>query len=201
MLENLVTAYNSKGWRKTMTYVTPEDNVIFRSRFKHDGFGLATVEQIVDNNEQVIGRTYYSYDAQNVLKEMWVEDADRQIESRTLVNYDAQGHLVQRSLNDAAGNIYRREVFTYSGDNATKKVVFDRNGRKMQEWRYEYDDNNEPVTQTLYDYSEAEPEMYITVFSYEYDAHGNWTRRVESELVNGDPVMQYIVTREIEYYN
>ena len=77
ILEKLETAYNSKGWRKTMTYVTPEADVIFRSRFKHDGFGLTTVEQIVDNNDNIIGRTYYSYDAQNVLKEMWVEDVDR----------------------------------------------------------------------------------------------------------------------------
>ena len=200
ILEQIETAYNSKGWRKTMTYVTPEADIIFRSRFKHDGFGLTTVEQIVDNNENVIGRTYYSYDAQNVLKEMWVEDADRQIESRTLVRFDTQGRLVQRSLNDAAGNIYKREVFTYLGNNVDKKLVFDRNGRKMQEWRYEYDENNEPVSQTLYDYSEAEPEMFITIFQYEYDDHGNWTRRTESELQDGDPVMQYIVTREIEYF-
>ena len=200
LLERLETAYNSKGWRKTMTYVTPEADVIFRSRFKHDGFGLTTVEQIVDNNENIIGRTYYSYDAQNILKEMWVEDAERQIESRTLVRFDAQGRLVQRSLNDAAGNIFKREVFTYAGNNVDKKVVFDRSGKKMQEWRYEYDENNEPVSQTLYDYSEVEPEMYITIFQYEYDTHGNWTRRTESELVDGEPVMQYIVTREIEYF-
>ena len=200
ILERLETTYNSKGWRKTMTYVTPEADIIFRSRFKHDGFGLTTVEQIVDNNENVIGRTYYSYDAQNTLKEMWVEDADRQIESRTLVRFDTQGRLVQRSLNDADGNIYKREVFTYAANNVEKKVVFDRKGKKMQEWRYEYDENNEPVLQTLYDYSEEEPEMYITVFQYDYDANGNWTRRTESELQDGDPVMQYIVTREIEYF-
>ena len=194
------TAYNSKGWRKTMTYVTPEADVIFRSRFKHDGFGLTTVEQIVDNNENVIGRTYYSYDAHNVLKETWVEDADRQIESRTQYRFDAQGHLMQRSINDANGNIFKREVYTYSGNNVEKKVVFDRFGKKMQEWRYEYDENNQPVSQTLYDYSEAEPEMYITIFQYEYDGHGNWTRRTESELIDGDPIPQYIVTREIEYF-
>jgi hypothetical protein len=200
ILERLETAYNSRGLRKTMTYVTPEADVIFRSRFKHDGFGLTTLEQIVDNNENIIGRTYYSYDAHNVLKEMWVEDADRQIENRTLVRYDERGRLMQRSLNDGAGNIYRREVFSYEGMNVSKKVVFDCNGRKMQEWRYEYDENNEPVSQTLYDYSEAEVEMTVTVFAYEYDGNGNWTRRTESELVDGDPVMQYIVTRDIVYY-
>jgi len=200
MLERLETAYNSKGWRKTMAYVTPEADVIFRSRFKHDGFGLTTLEQIVDNNEHVIGRTYYSYDANNVLKEMWVEDADRQVESRTLVRYDAQGRLIQRSLNDNDGNIYKREVFTYAGNNVEKKLVFDREGHKVQEWRYEYDENNEPVSQTLYDYTEAEPEMYITIFRYEYDAQGNWTRRTESEIVDGDLQMIYIVTREIEYW-
>ena len=214
LLERLETAYNIKGWRKTMTYVTPEANVIFRSRFKHDGFGLTTLEQIVDNNENIIGRTYYSYDAQNTLKETWVEDAERQIESRTLLRYDGQGRLTQRTLNDAAGNIFKREVFSYSGNNVSKKVVFDRNGKKMQEWRYEYDENNEPVSQTLYDYSEAdkytpekglnaspEPDMYITIFNYEYDEHGNWTRRTESELEDGEPKMQYIVTRAIVYFN
>ncbi|MCR5193379.1 MAG: hypothetical protein K6D59_08750 [Bacteroidales bacterium] len=200
ILERLETAYNSKGWRKTMAYISPEADIIFRSRFKHDGFGLATVEQIVDNNEKVIGRTYFSYDAQNKLKETWVEDEDRQIESRTTMRYDEQGRLSQRSLNDAAGNIYKREVFTYSGVNVSKKVVYDAKGKKMQEWRYDYDENNEPVTQTLFDYSEAETEMYITIFQYEYDNHGNWTRRTESELQDGDPVMQYIVTREIEYF-
>lgn len=202
LLERLETIYNNKGWRKTMTYVTPEADVIFRSRFRHDGFGLVTVEQIVDNNENIIGRTFYSYDAQNVLKETWVEDADRQIESRTLVRYDSQGRLVQRSLNDAAGNIFKREVFSYEGNNVSKKLVFDCNGKKMQEWRYDYDENNQPVSQTLYDYYEnpQEPEMYITIFKYEYDSHGNWTRRTESQLVDGDPVMQYIVTREIEYF-
>ena len=200
ILERLVTVYNSKGWRKTMTYITPEADVIFRSRFKHDGFGLTTVEQIVDNNEQVIGRTHYSYDANNVLKESWVEDADNQIESRTQVRFDAAGRLVQRSINDATGNIFKRETFTYSGNTVEKKLVFDRHGKKMQEWRYEYDDNNEPVSQTLYDYSESEPEMYITIFRYEYDDNGNWVRRTESELVDGNMVMQYIVKREIEYY-
>ena len=63
ILERLETAYNSKGWRKTMTYVTPEADIIFRSRFKHDGFGLTTLEHIVDNQDRVIGRTYYIYDA------------------------------------------------------------------------------------------------------------------------------------------
>jgi len=200
ILEHLETVYNSKGWRKTTAYITPEADVIFRSRFKHDGFGLTTVEQIVDNEEHIIGRTYYSYNANNVLKEMWVEDADRQIESRTLVHYDAQGRLTQRSLNDAAGNIYKREVFSYVGNNVSKKLVFDRKGNKLQEWRYEYDENNQPVSQTLYDYSEAEPEMYVTLFEYEYDSNGNWTRRTESDIIDGDPVMQYIVTREIEYF-
>ena len=200
LLERLETAYNSKGWRKTMTYVSPEADIIFRSRFKHDGFGLATVEQIVDNNESIIGRTYYSYDAQNVLKESWVEDVDRQIESRTLYRFDPQGRLAQRTTSDADGNIFKREVFYYIGMNVEKKVVFNSKGQKTQEWRYEYDENNEPVSQTLYDYSEDEPEMFITIFQYEYDKQGNWTRRTESELVDGDPVMQYIVTREIEYF-
>ena len=44
MLERLETTYNSKGWRKTIAYVTPEADTTFRSRLHPEGFGLGTVE-------------------------------------------------------------------------------------------------------------------------------------------------------------
>ena len=106
LLEHLETAYNSKGWRKTMTYVTPEADVIFRSRFKHDGFGLTTVEQIVDNNENVIGRTYYVYNADHQLIEMYVEvDGEPKIASAS--HGDRTGEIGNFYENSATFKAYR----------------------------------------------------------------------------------------------
>ena len=111
-LEHLVTEYNTKGQRRQQVYLSVAEDIIFRTRYKHDGFGLTTLEHIVDNQDRVIGRTYYIYDADHTLTETYVEDAERQIESRMLLKHDGLGRVSQRSYNDHAGDIFKREVYT-----------------------------------------------------------------------------------------
>ena len=81
-LEHLETVYNAKGQRRSMSYLSTEEQIVFRTRYKHDAFGVTTLEQIVDHNDDVIGRTYYIYDDSFVLTESYVEDAERQVENR-----------------------------------------------------------------------------------------------------------------------
>lgn len=200
VMERLQTVYNSKGQRRSMTYLNTEDSIIFRTRYKHDGFGLITLEHIVDNHEHVVGRTYYVYDANNVLSEVYVEDEERQVENRMLLKYDAMGRVIQRSYNDPFNEIYKREVYSYDGrGNIAKSVVYDRQKTKIQEWRFEYDEHNQPVSQTLYDYTEAEPEVFFTLFKYQYDTQGNWIQKVEYVLENEQMIPEYITERKISY--
>lgn len=203
ILEHLRTAYNAKGYRSSMEFVDTQGKVLFRSRYKHDGFGLTTLEHIVSPDEQVIGRTYYLYDANNVLKEWYVEDAERQVENRVLIHYDGLGRVDKRSYNDQFNNIFKREHYTYGADgNISTSVVYDRDGNKVQEWRWEYDDHNMPVSQTLYDYSEnpKEPEMYLTVWKYRYDSNGNWIQKTEYNMENFDMHPVCITERHLEYF-
>ena len=202
MLEHLQTVYNSKGHRKSMTFLsTGENDIIFRTRYKHDGFGLVTLEQVVDPSENVVGRTYYIYDQNNVLSETYVEDAERQVESRVRIYYDNKGRVSQRSYNDPKNDIYKREVYTYdvNGDVA-RAVVFDRSKKKVKELRYEYDEYHQPVSQTVYDYTEAEPEVFVTLFRYQYDDKGNWIQKVEYVLDNDRTTPVYITERHLEYF-
>ena len=184
-----------------MTYMSVAEDIIFRTRYKHDGFGLTTLEHVVDNQDKVIGRTYYIYDATLVLKEIYVEDVERQIENRLLIKRDATGRITQRSYNDQFNDVYHREVYTYNDEGLiATAVVYDRSKAKIQEKRYEYDQNLQPVSYTLFDYTEDEPEVFVTLFEYQYDDHGNWTSRTEYNL-NGDrkePV--YTTRRTIEYF-
>lgn len=201
ILERVETMYLQNGMRKSMTYLSPEEDVLFRSRYKHDGFGVTTLEHVVDNNEQIVGRTYYVYDPNFYLTEIYTEDAERQIEGRTLVKYDAHGRVGQRSYTDQDGNIFRREVYTYTPEGTIQKtVVFDRSGDKAREVRYEYDHNGQPVTQTIYDYSEKEPEIMISLFRYKYDSHRNWIQKTEYVMEDDRPVAQTIIERTIKYY-
>lgn len=200
-MEHLVTEYNQKGQRRHQTYYSVAEDVIFRTRYKHDGFGLTTLEHVVDNQDRVIGRTYYIYDANHTLTETYVEDAERQVESRLLVKHDAQGRISERSYNDHYGEIFKREVYTYNADGTINKaVVYDRDKDKIQERRWEYDEYGEPSSYTLYDYSEEEPEMFVTLYVRDYDAHGNWVHCTEFDVVRDRRIPTYTTVRTIEYF-
>ena len=203
ILERLKTVYNQKGQRRSQSYLSNEEDMIFRTKYKHDDFGLVTLEHILDPEENVIGRTYYIYDADLILTEVYIEDEERQIESRVLYKYDAQGRLSQLSYNDQQGNLFRREIYIYGeNDNIYKTVVFNPQGQKVQEIRYEYDQYNEPVSSTLFDYYEDpnEPELTITLYEYRYDEEGNWVTRYEYQVENDKKIPTYIVERDIKYY-
>lgn len=201
ILERLQTEYNAKGQRRSMTYLSQAEDVVFRSRYKHDGFGLTTLEQIVDNNEQVIGRTYYVYNANLVLTESYVEDQERQIEHRILYRYDENGRLKERSYNDPLNEVYRREVYTINGNGLVGKTqVFNRQKAKIQELRYEYDANRNATTRTLFDYTEEDPEVFVTRFVYKYDENNNWIQKTEYRLDGNQMTPLFITERSITYY-
>jgi len=200
-MEHLITEYNAKGQRRSQTYLSVAEDIIFRTRYKHDGFGLTTLEHIVDNKDNVIGRTYYIYDANHTLTETYVEDVERQVESRILLKHNGQGMVTQRSFNDHVNDVYKREVYVYNADGSVNKaVVYDRSKEKVQEKRWEYDEQGEPTSYTLYDYTEAEPEMFVTVYEREYDAHGNWVKCTEYEVVSDRKFPTYTTIRTIEYF-
>ncbi len=200
-LEHLVTEYKQNGQRRSQTYLSVAEDIIFRTRYKHDGFGLTTLEHVVDNQERVIGRTYYVYDAEHTLTEVYVEDAERQVENRMLLSHDAEGRISQRSFNDHVNNVYKREVYVFNPDGSVNKaVVYDRSKQKVQEKRWEYDEQGYPTSYTLYDYTEEEPELFITLYEREYDSHGNWIRCTEYDLLGDRKIPTYTTVRTIEYF-
>ena len=200
-LEHLVTEYKQDGQRRSQTYLSVAEDIIFRTRYKHDGFGLTTLEHVIDNQEHVIGRTYYVYDAEHTLTEVYVEDAERQVESRVRLKHDNLGRIDQRSFNDQFNDVFKREVYTFNSNGTINKaVVYDRSKQKVQEKRWEYDEQGEPSSYTLYDYTEEEPEMFVTVYEREYDSHGNWIKCTEYEVLGERRLPAYTTIRTIEYF-
>lgn len=200
-LEHLITEYNQRGYRRSQTYLSVAEDIIFRTRYKHDGFGLTTLEHVVDNQDRVIGRTYYVYDQDHTLVEVYVEDAERQVESRLRLHHDKQGRIDQRSYNDHVNEIFRREKYIFNANGTINKaIIYDRSKQKIQEKRWEYDAHGQPVSYTLYDYTEAEPEMFVTLYEREYDSHGNWTRCTEFEVQGDRRFPTFTTVRTIEYF-
>ena len=70
----------------------------------------------------------------------------------------------------------------------------------VQEKRWEYDEQGYPTSYTLYDYTEEEPEMFVTLYMREYDAHGNWIRCTEYDMLGDRMIPTYTTIRNIEYF-
>jgi len=118
-----------------------------------------------------------------------------------LLKHDGLGRVSQRSFNDHAGEIFKREAYTYNPDGTLNKaVVYDRSKNKVQEKRWEYDEQGYPTSYTLYDYTEEEPEMFVTLYKREYDAHGNWVRCTEYEVLGDRMLPTYTTIRTIDYF-
>ena len=70
----------------------------------------------------------------------------------------------------------------------------------LDETLYEYDDHDQVITATHFDYNGKEPEVATTLYEYSYDDHGNWVERYEY-AVDGDKIEPVtIIERTIEYY-
>ena len=72
--------------------------------------------------------------------------------------------------------------------------------KKVPEKRWEYDEQGYPTSYTLYDYTEEEPEMFVTVYRREYDSHGNWVKCTEYEVLGDRMFPAYTTVRTIDYF-
>ena len=92
--------------------------------------------------------------------------------ARIVARYDAEGRMSERSrLIGQPGAPVDKETYRYDAGGRLVEAVHYRQGNTM------------PTRRT---------------FAYEFDAHGNWTKRVETETLDGIPVVT-TTTRTITY--
>ncbi len=198
------TRYDQYGNKKVITYFADKNNIIFKTRYKRDAIGNLILEQFINPEGNVIGRTYYSYDTKNVLTQMYVFDEETQLENRTRFVYDASGRLVGKNMCDNYNDILDREVYELAHNGLPQKSsVYNRQKQLTDETLYEYDDHDQVITETHFDYNGKEAkdaEVTTTLYEYSYDDQGNWVERYEYS-VDGDKIEPItIIERTIEYY-
>lgn len=99
----------------------------------------------------------------------------------------SNGVLFMREVNEynRAGEMTGQDIYTYGKDNNRHTVI-----------RFTYHGNGQKASATLQD-EQASPKEVRKTFTYEYDAQGNWIRRV---AYNKTLKTAEITERKIEYY-
>jgi hypothetical protein len=196
--------------------------------YRYDIRGHKTGEYVEGDEGDLVPMRLYAYDDNGRLSADAAYHLCRTFSALHLYTYDPKGQLIA-DLEYASRRLTRRE-FQYGAHGSVEQAAIHRNGRLLSLAHYAYDDRGRiaavvselpdgAVVSRLYRHDEhgnvivfaethpRDPLQDKTeITSYEYDAHGNWTRRTIIRAINpldedGQPLEEpvQVIEREIHY--
>jgi hypothetical protein len=126
--------------------------------------------------DQGPGKKIFKYDSQGRLAEFFVRWASGKIAYRIVYTHDAENRISESKSLDSDGKLNSRNAYSYEGQNRfpSKRAYFDSSDKIRGE----------------YTYSE-----------YEFNSHGDWIKRKESDRESNGSVRILLSYRKIEYYD
>ncbi len=116
--------------------------------------------------------------------------------------YDGGGRLLEKAWYMSSGEPWLRYVYNYKG-NQKEELVYSADGSLNQKYLYTLDDKGNEVEEVIYETKDNSVRSKYS-YSYEFDAKGNWTKRVSSKWGTKDGKEGYqpssVYYRTLTYY-
>jgi hypothetical protein len=116
--------------------------------------------------------------------------------------YDDKKRLMEKTWIGNDGKLWLRYVYNYSG-NQREELVYSADGSLNQRYLSVLDDKGNEVEETIFEARDGSIKSKHS-YAYEFDSHGNWTKRTNSKWVTKDGRSsyepQYVYYRTITYY-
>lgn len=131
-----------------------------------------------------------------------VKKSDNRYNFKFEFKYDDKKRLTEKTSFHSNGDIWLRYVYKYT-DNKREELVYAANG--SLNWRHlvTLDDKGDELERTVFE-TRNDTVRLKEAYVYEFDSHGNWTKRTTSKIVTKDgreerePASVYF--RTITYY-
>ena len=121
---------------------------------------------------------------------------DPQYDYKFKYKYDSDGNVSEEAWHQSNGDLWLRYVYNFKG-NQREELVYSADGSLNQKYVYTLDNKGNEIEMFVYDTETNNPEGKETYKYLEFDAKGNWTKRITSE---GDEESKFIVKpREVLY--
>ena len=200
-LETYLTKYTREGLKERTEYLSGTGSLTYYAAYKRDAYGNIILETIRDPKELALGKTLFSYTDKNQVREEYIFSGYNELENAISYHYDAKGNCIRKIYMVEGQNITETHEQSYDTSNQLATVsISNAKGKKKMEILYEYDTYQNPITTNTFDYTLAEVKLRAETFEYEYDAYGNWIRKIQYRLEKEKLVPYYIYERKIEYY-
>jgi hypothetical protein len=116
--------------------------------------------------------------------------------------YDRRGRLAEKLLYGNDGKLRSREVYSYA-DKRKEWLVYNPDGSLHQKYAYALERDGNIVEETFFERDMMTP-VDTFRYTYEFDRHGNWTKRVSLKQQRKDGQAEYVPVyahyRIITYY-
>lgn len=173
-----------------------DNNLTGHSKTEYDdGLKKSFVSSTILRN--ILQPTYnevFKYDnKKNLIEKISFDNQNRQI-SKTNFKYDERNRLIEERWFNSKNILewYSKDSNDIMG-NRVKSTVFDKDNNVTNTTQYFYDKKGEIVFDSSYNIDRKL--SFIHIYSYVYDSHDNWTKRVITTKGT-----ERITLRRIEYY-
>ena len=204
-----VSQYNRKGTRTEVINYDENENIKSRAVYVVSVDGIAAGGTRYNAWGAVESKWTYTYEANGVAERMIQRtyNPDGSLDSVLVYNYDAGGRMAESVIYNADGTLSARIVNSYNMQgNMVETNLYGAKGELNARITYTYNEQGYQI--------ESSSVLYLNgvewlpaqnrYSEYEFDAHGNWIKRVESKWVKKfgkeywEP--QRVIYRTIIYY-
>jgi Txe/YoeB family toxin of Txe-Axe toxin-antitoxin module len=171
---------------KTYDYLTGTlfDSVIYS---RVDGDKVAIYEEVENPNKIT---TISAPDKKQI------KPFDPRYTNKFRYKYDSDGNVSEEAWYQSDDSLWLRYVYKIKG-NQKEELVYSKDGSLDQKYVYTLDNKGNEIEALFYDTKKNKIESKETYEYLEFDAKGNWTKRITSE---GDKESKFVVKpREVLY--
>ncbi len=187
-----VHTYDAQGKRTEVTQYTYDGSLFFKYVYTYNPQGQLTESRDVFYNNSLLNsfiKSVYTYDARGNLIEQIIYDRDSldKIEARITYTYNPHGKLSETTTySNSSHNVIYRATYTYGSHGKLSKAThYDAARDPILKSVETYDARGNMSKKVTYYYTrvgkgkerESYPPNLTEVYTYEFDARGNWIKK------------------------
>ena len=203
--ERAVFLYDAGTNEREVRRYGPENSLSGRVVLSYAEHGVRAESHSYSARDVLTERVVFQYDANGREIGSHVYQPNGELRNRTTSRYDVQGNIEEQLWYDAAETLVKKVVYhrDFRGTLVTRvSFVYATNSRLSERTDVHFNNNGDPTERIVY--VDSGRQRYAEMFTYRYDAFGNWTTQtVKRQVVNKNASYfrpTRIIFRVFEYY-
>ncbi len=203
--ERAVVLYDARTNERAVLRYGPENSLSGRVVSSYAEHGVLAESRSYSARDVLTEQTNFQHDANGREIESQTYQPGGELKNRTASRYDIQGNIEEQLWYDAADTLVKKVVYhrDFQGTLVTRvSFVYTTNSRLSERTDTHFNNNGDPTERIVYvdDGRQRRTEM----FTYRYDAFGNWTTQTVKRQVVSKNASYFrptrIIFRVFEYY-